>query len=99
MKRVVFVMFVLVSGLASVWGTASRAADDAPEFKKEAFNYSDFAKGKFSEVVSVTNSRRTLYVAGVGSEDGNATENAKILYPGDLYGQCKYAWDKIKRTL
>ena len=99
MKRVLFVMLVLVTGLAPVCGTASRAADGAPEFKKEAFNYSEFAKGKFSEVVTVTNSRSTLYVAGVGSEDENATGPAKVLYPGDLYAQCKYAWDKIKRTL
>jgi 2-iminobutanoate/2-iminopropanoate deaminase len=57
------------------------------------------ARANFSEVVTVTNQRRTIYVAGVGSEDENATKTAKILYPGDLYGQCKYAWDKIKRTL
>src|SRR5438445_12601405 len=76
-----------------------RSTDDPADYKKDAFNYSEWAKGKFSEVVTVTNSRRTLYVAGVGSEDENATGNAKILYPGDLYGQCKYAWDKIKRIL
>lgn len=81
------------------WCGPVLAADDPAEFKKEAFNYSEWAKGKFSEVVTVTNSRRTLYVAGVGSEDENATGNAKILHPGDLYAQCKYAWDKIKRIL
>ena len=91
---------LFLSAVLSVLGASSlTAADSNTEFKKEAFNYSEWAKGKFSEVVVVSNSRRTLYVAGVGSEDENATGNAKILYPGDLYSQCKYAWDKIKRIL
>ena len=99
MKRVLFGVLVLAAGVTSFSGSTGRATDDDHEFKKEAFNYSAFAKGKFSEVVTVTNPRRTLYVAGVGSEDENATTNAKVLYPGDLYAQCKYAWDKINRTL
>ena len=94
MKRVLLGMLVLVAGVASCLTT-----DDGRQFKKEAFNYSEFAKGKFSEVVTVTNPRRTIYLAGVGSEDLNSTTNAKVLYPGDLYAQCKYAWDKINRTL
>jgi hypothetical protein len=81
MKPVSFGMLVLVAGVASFSGTASRAADDGHEFKKEAFDYRAFAKGKFSEVVTVTNPRRTLYVAGVGSEDENATINVKVIYP------------------
>jgi hypothetical protein len=75
-------------------GTASRAADDGHEFKKEAFDYRAFAKGKFSEVVTVTNPRRTLYVAGVGSEDENATTNVKVLYP-----VCKYTWGQNQTHL
>jgi len=74
-------------------------SDEAGAYKKESFNYSEWAKGKFSEITSVTNARRILYLAGAGSEDEKATGAAKILYPGDMYAQCKYAWDKIRRTL
>jgi 2-iminobutanoate/2-iminopropanoate deaminase len=69
-------------------------SDELNAYKKESFNYSEWAKGKFSEVTSVTNARRSLYLAGVGSEDEAARGAAKILYPGDMYAQCKYAWDK-----
>lgn len=74
-------------------------AQTADAYKKEGFNYSEWAKGKFSEVVTVTSPRRTLYLAGVGSEDENATGDAKILFKDDFYKQCLYAWDKIKRIL
>lgn len=99
MRRAFVVILAATGFLAFGSAGSSQAAEGTSDFKKEAFNYSEWAKGKFSEVVTVTNSRRTLYVAGVGSEDENATGNAKILYPGDLYAQCKYAWDKIKRIL
>ena len=76
----------------------AQAASDGG-FKKENFNYSEWAKGRFSEAVTVTNPRRFIYLAGVGSEDEAATEGGKILHLADPYAQCKYAWDKIKRTL
>jgi 2-iminobutanoate/2-iminopropanoate deaminase len=82
-----------------VYSPCYAQSDQSDAYKKESFNYSEWAKGKFSEITSVTNARRTLYLAGVGSEDETATETAKILYPGDMYAQCKYAWDKIRRTL
>jgi 2-iminobutanoate/2-iminopropanoate deaminase len=79
--------------------TTACAQTPAVPFKKESANYSEWAKGKFSEVVTVTNAQRTLYLAGVGSEDENAVGAAKILYPESFYQQCKYAWDKIRRIL
>jgi 2-iminobutanoate/2-iminopropanoate deaminase len=96
MKHVLLPILIVAAAMSS--SARAQSAGEAG-FKKEAFNYSEWAKGKFSEVVSVTNSKRTLYLAGVGSEDESATANAKILYPGDLYAQCKYAWDKVRRTL
>lgn len=89
----------------TIWVLATAAlvacaanAQNAP-YKKEGANYSEWAKGKFSEVVTVTNAKRIIYVAGVGSEDENATGDARILYKDDFYKQCMYAWDKIKRIL
>ncbi|MCA0201213.1 MAG: RidA family protein [Proteobacteria bacterium] len=87
-------------GLAFCAGL-SLLAEAATEggFKKEYFNYSEWAKGRFSEVVSVTNPQRFIYLAGVGAEDETATVGGKIRHTDDVYAQCKYAWDKVKRSL
>ena len=75
----------------------AQAASDS-KFKKENFNYSEWAKGRFSEAVTVTNPQRFIYLAGVGAED-EAAAAGKVRNTDDVYAQCKYAWDKIKRTL
>ena len=87
----------LVACLALSFAMAQAAPDSG--FKKEYFNYSEWAKGRFSEVVTVTKPQRSIYLAGVGAEDETATTGGKIRYTDDVYAQCKYAWDKIKRTL
>lgn len=69
-----------------------------PTFEKRNYNYSDWAKGRFSEVVTVSGPGKMIFLAGVGAEDENGTMGA-ILYPGDVLGQCRYAFDKIKRNL
>src|SRR5271155_597528 len=68
-------------------------------YEKQNFNYSEWAKGRFSEVVTVKNAGRLLFLGGIGSEDENATTGGAILHLGDFPGQCQYAWDKIKRIL
>ena len=68
-------------------------------FKVEHFNYSEWAKGRFSEAVTVTGAQRFIYLAGVGAEDETATTGGAIRHTDDVYAQCKYAWDKVKRTL
>jgi 2-iminobutanoate/2-iminopropanoate deaminase len=78
---------------------ASTGGESGGGYKKENFNYSEWAKGRFSEAVTVTNARRFIYLAGVGSEDETATTGGAIRHLADPYAQCKYAWDKIKRTL
>jgi len=69
-----------------------------PNFEKQNFNYSEWTKGRFSEAVTVSGPGRIIFLAGVGAEDENGTVGA-IRYPGDFPGQCRYAFDKIKRTL
>lgn len=77
--------------------TLARAASDGG-FKKEHFNYSEWAKGRFSEAVTVNHPGRFIYLAGVGAEDETGAAG-KIRHTDDVFAQCKYAWDKIKRTL
>jgi len=87
---------VVVSLLA---GCATPSPPNATAFDKKAYNYSEWAKGLFSEVVTVSHPGRIIFFGGVGAEDETATSGGKILHIGDFMGQCLYAWEKIKRSL
>ena len=69
-----------------------------PKFEKHNYNYSEWTKGRFSEVVTVCGPGTMIFLAGVGAEDEGGTIGT-ILYRGDFWGQCRYAFDKVKRTL
>ncbi len=69
-----------------------------PTFEKKNYNYSEWTKGRFSEVVTVSGPGRMIFLAGVGAEDEIGAVG-DILYPGDVLGQTRYAFDKIKRLL
>jgi 2-iminobutanoate/2-iminopropanoate deaminase len=69
-----------------------------PDFEKRNYNYSEWTKQRFSEVVTVSDPGTFIFLAGVGAEDENGTMGT-ILHPGDVLGQCRYAFDKIKRLL
>jgi 2-iminobutanoate/2-iminopropanoate deaminase len=81
---------IITQGVASAQGL---------EIKR--YNPSEWTKGRFSEVVTVSGPGKTIYLAGVGAEDENgpAGASAPILHPGNPYEQCRYAYDKIKRLL
>ena len=69
----------------------------AQSFEKKNYNYSEWTKGLFSEAVTVTlPGAKMIFLAGVGAED--ATRGV-IRHLGDFMGQCRYAYDKIKRVL
>jgi enamine deaminase RidA (YjgF/YER057c/UK114 family) len=67
-------------------------------YEKKNYNYSDWAKGRFSEAVTVVNPGKFIFLAGVGAEDENG-KGGDIRHMGDFMGQCRYAYDKIKRAL
>ena len=69
-----------------------------PNFEKRNYNYSEWTKARFSEVVTVSGPGTMIFLAGVGAEDENGALGA-ILFPGDVLGQCRYAFDKVKRLL
>ena len=69
-----------------------------PNFEKHNYNYSEWAKDRFSDVVTVSGPATFIFLAGVGAEDEKGPIGT-ILYPGDILGQCRYAFDKIKRNL
>jgi enamine deaminase RidA (YjgF/YER057c/UK114 family) len=73
-------------------------AQSAPAFEKKNYNYSEWAKGRFSEAVTVTGPAKMIFLAGVGAEDENG-KPGDILHKDNFVAQCKYAYDKIKRLL
>src|SRR5882672_12119405 len=83
-----------------VAGSATASAQTAPIFEKKNYNYSEWAKGRFSEAVTVSFSgpARMIFLAGVGAEEENG-KPGDIRAKDDFVAQCKYAYDKIKRAL
>ena len=65
-------------------------------FEKKNFHHNEWTKGRFSEAVTVTGPAKWIYLAGVGAE---AEKDGSILHVGDFAGQCRYAYDKIRKVL
>jgi 2-iminobutanoate/2-iminopropanoate deaminase len=78
--------------------TAQAQTLEKQTLEKKTYNYSEWAKGRFSEVVTVTGPGKMIFLAGVGAENENG-QAGDILYKGDVVAQCKYAFDKIKKAL
>jgi len=85
--------------VAVLFSAAMSQSQNGGAYEKKSYNYAEWAKGRFSEVVTVRNSGKIIYVAGVGAEDENSAQGGAIRHLGDFGGQCRYAWDKIKRLL
>lgn len=71
-------------------------AQNAQPFKKENFNYNEWTKGKFSEVVTVTNPGKIIFLSGIGPEREG---DGKIIHQDNFMEQCRYAYMKIKKLL
>ena len=59
--------------LVAAIGSQPASAQTAPAFEKKNYNYSEWAKGRFSEAVTVSFSgpAKMIFLAGVGAEDEN----------------------------
>jgi len=73
----------------------------AQPLEVKRYNPSEWTKGRFTEVVTVTGPGKMIFLAGIGAEDekGPPGQSAPILHLGKPYEQCLYAYDKIKRLL
>ena len=71
-------------------------AQSSSGFEKRNFSYNEWTKGKFSEVVTVTNPGKFIFLAGIGPEREG---DGKIVHEGDFMEQCRYAYMKIKKLL
>lgn len=97
MKIIVYLTTIALV-ILSVAAVAQTQSSDSG-YEKKSYNYSEWAKGRFSEVVTVKNAGKIIYLGGVGAEDESSSKGGVIRYLGDFNGQCRYAWDKIKRLL
>jgi 2-iminobutanoate/2-iminopropanoate deaminase len=97
MLKLTFALSVITS-VATLSTAAS--AQSAPAFEKRNYNYSEWAKGRFSEAVTVSFSgpAKMIFLAGVGAEDENG-KPGDIRHKDDFVAQCRYAYDKIRRAL
>ncbi len=91
------VAMLMLSALATPAMSQSQNGDTA--YEKKSYNYAEWAKGRFSEVVTVRNAGKIIYMGGVGAEDEDSAQGGVIRHLGDFGAQCRYAWDKIKRIL
>src|SRR5262245_43463332 len=80
---------------------AASALAQAQSLEVKRYNPSEWTKGRFTEVVTVNGPGKTIYLAGIGSEEEKspAGASASVRHLGDPYEQCRYAYDKIKRLL
>ena len=74
----------------------AQAQSPSAAFEQKTYVYEPWIKGKFSEVVTVKNPGKWIFLAGIGPESEG---DGKILFPGDFYRQCKYAYYRIKKLL
>ncbi|HEY4835947.1 MAG TPA: Rid family hydrolase [Bradyrhizobium sp.] len=88
-------LFLAVLTMTAI--SQSQTGDTA--YEKKSYNYAEWAKGRFSEVVTVRNAGKIIYLGGVGAEDEDSAQGGVIRHRGDFGAQCRYAWDKIKRLL
>ncbi len=94
-----FILLTLVALLAFVFfhsQASAQAQSPSTAFEQKTYVYEPWIKGKFSEVVTVKNPGKWIFLAGIGPESEG---DGKILYPGDFYRQCKYAYYRIKKLL
>jgi len=82
--------------LSIALGSPLALAQDQGGFEKKNFSYNEWTKGKFSEVVTVTNPGKVIFLAGIGPEREG---DGKIVHEGDFTEQCRYAYMKIKKLL
>jgi enamine deaminase RidA (YjgF/YER057c/UK114 family) len=99
MKTVALAVVAMLSIAVLSMTAMSQSQTGNTAYEKKSYNYAEWAKGRFSEVVTVRNAGKIIYLGGVGAEDENSAQGGVIRHLGDFGAQCRYAWDKIKRLL
>src|SRR5260370_13080737 len=96
MLQLIAASFLTILFPAALAAQAQTPSPSSAGFEKKNYNYSEWTKGLFSEVVTVTHPGKMIFLAGIGAEDESAAR-AATRHLGDFAGQGRYAYDKIKR--
>jgi 2-iminobutanoate/2-iminopropanoate deaminase len=99
MKTIILAVTTMLSLAVLSMTAMAQSQTGGTAYEKKNYNYAEWAKGRFSEVVTVRNAGKIIYLGGVGAEDETTAEGGVIRHRGDFGAQCRYAWDKIKRLL
>jgi len=94
MRKIVLVAVAAAAGY--LFAHSPSPAQQEPGFARKEYNFDAWTKGRFAQMVTVTRPGKYIAIAGTGAE---SEENGKTLYPGDMLGQCRYAFMKIKKAL
>src|ERR1700694_5898094 len=70
--------------VAALTATAISQSQTATGYEKKSYNYAEWAKGRFSEVVTVRNPGKIIYLGGVGAEDEDSAQVGVIRHRGDF---------------
>ena len=99
MKTITLAVTAMFSLAVLTMTAMSQSRTGDTTYEKKSYNYAEWAKGRFSEVVTVRNAGKIIYLGGVGAEDESSAQGGVMRHLGDFGAQCRYAWDKIKRLL
>src|SRR5437588_4622828 len=99
MKTITLAVTALLALAVLTMTAMSQSQTGDTAYEKKSYNYAEWAKGRFAEVVTVRNAGKVIYLGGVGPEDETSAEGGVLRHLGDFGAQCRYAWDKIKRLL
>jgi enamine deaminase RidA (YjgF/YER057c/UK114 family) len=89
-------VFAFAASAVVMFLAPSPALSQDNKFEKKNYNYNEWTKGKFSEVVTVVNPGKTIFLSGIGPErEGDGA----IVHKDNFMEQCRYAYMKIKKLL
>jgi enamine deaminase RidA (YjgF/YER057c/UK114 family) len=91
-RTIVIAVFALV-GLVAY---QTSFAQGPGGFEKKNFGHNPWAKGRFSESVTVSGPAKLIFLAGIGPED---EQTGEIRHKDNFLEQCRLSYRKVKNIL
>jgi enamine deaminase RidA (YjgF/YER057c/UK114 family) len=95
-KLLVATIFGLLSIIVLQSSFAQNTGGGAVAFEKKNHSHNPWARGRFSESVTVTGPAKMIYLAGIGPED---EKTGQIMHKDNFLEQCRLAYRKVKDIL
>lgn len=89
MKRLICAAAIAAILLAGQSFSNAQSQSSETFEEKKSYSYAEWARGRFSDVVTVQNPGKIIYLGGVGSEDETSAQGGAIRHVGD-YGALRY---------